>query len=188
MDINDYLNLIPSENRNKPRFRAWLSSCLGIIKDIADCAESMQRAFSVDHAVGKQLDIVGAYAGVSRKLPFQPTEGSRYLEDTDYRKLIRAKIARNRWDGTNETLPHLLTSSFPEMGIVISDNQDMSINAIVRGSFTTLQLEMLNAGLLLPRPAGVSMIYEVPTTIQETQVQVRGGLMITSNQTIEEAQ
>ena len=185
MNILDYLNLIPSENRNKSRFRAWLSVCLGIVKDIADCAESMQRAFSVDEAVGKQLDIVGGYVGVSRKLPFQPVEGSRYLSDPDYRKLIRATIARNQWDGTNETLPHLLSSSFPEMGIVISDNQDMSVNAIVRGSFTTLQLEMLNADLLLPRPAGVSMTYEVPIEIQETQIQVHGGLMVTSHQQIE---
>jgi hypothetical protein len=183
----DYLDLIPCENRNKPRFRAWLSSCLGIIKDITDCAASMQKAFSVDDAIGKQLDIVGAYAGASRKLPFQPVESSRYLSDPDYRKLIRATIAQNQWDGTNETLPHLLSSSFPEMGIIISDNQDMSINAVVRGTFTTLQLEMLNADLLLPRPAGVSMMYEVPTEIQETQVPVHGGLMITSNQAFEEA-
>jgi len=185
--ITDYLNLIPSENRNKLRFRAWLSLCLGIVKDIADCANTMQRAFSVDEAVGKQLDIVGAYAGVSRKLPFQPVEASRYLSDPDYRKLIRATIAQNGWDGTNETLPHLLSSSFPEMGIVISDNQDMSVNAVVRGTFSTLQLEMLNADLLLPRPAGVAMLYEVPTELQETQVPVHGGLMITSNQMFEEA-
>lgn len=186
MDIEKYLALIPSENRYKPRFRAWLSFCLGLAKDISDCAESMQKAFSVDHAVGKQLDIVGVYAGVSRKLPFQPVESSRYLSDLDYRKLIRATIAQTQWDGTNETLPHLLSGSFPEMGIVITDNLDMSVTAIARGSFSTLQLEMLNADLLLPRPAGVSMIYEVPTEIQETQIQLHGGVMVTSHQQIRE--
>lgn len=186
MIVNDYLNLIPSENRNKPRFRAWLSSCLGIVKDISDCAVSMQKAFSVDDAIGQQLDIIGAFAGSLRKLPFQPVEGSRYLPDSDYRKLIRATIAQNQWDGTNETLPHLLSSSFPEMGIIIEDNQDMSVNAVVRGAFSALQLEMLNADLLLPRPAGVSMVYEVPTQIPATDVYVQGGTMVTSTQQIEE--
>lgn len=188
MDINAYLDMIPSQNREKPRFRAWLSVCLSIIKDITDCAENMQNAFNVDVAVGKQLDVAGAFAGASRMLPFQPTEASKILSDTDYRKLIRATVARNAWDGTNESLPYLLNNSFPELGIVIHDNQDMSMNAVVRGTFTSLQLEMLNADLLIPRPAGVAMVYEVPVQLQETKIQVYGGLLKTELQGIEEAE
>lgn len=187
MEVTTYLNLISAAHRNKPRYRAWLSSCLQILCDIGNCAASMQKAFSVDDAAGVQLDIVGAYVGASRTLPFQPTEGSRILSDTNYRKLIRAKIAQNLWDGTNESLPYLLDTSFPELGIIIKDNQDMSINAVVRGTFTTRQLEMLTADMLLPRPAGVSVVYEIPPVTQETQLPLRGGVMITSTQQIEEA-
>lgn len=172
MNVSEYLALIPSHHQDKPKYMAWLRAVLTMWVDLINCALDIDRAFSVESAVGPQLDWVGQMVGVSRKLPFTPSEGSRNLNDTDYRRLIKATIAQNAWDGTNESLPKLLNDSFPELGITVTDNMDMTMKAVVRGSFTQLQIEMLNADLLIPRPAGVGMTYEVPGVESETMVQV----------------
>lgn len=171
MNVTQYLALVPSRHQDKPRYMAWLRAVLSLWVDLANCALAMDKAFSVDQAQGPQLDWVGKMVGVSRQLPFTPSEGGRTLGDDDYRRLIKAAIAQNAWDGTNESLPKLLNDSFPELGITIGDNMDMTMKAVVRGSFTQLQIEMLNADLLIPRPAGVGMTYEVPGVASETTVQ-----------------
>ena len=65
---------------------------------------------------------------------------------------------------------------FPALGIVLEDKQDMSINVIIRGTLTKIQAEMINAGLLIPHPAGVTMTYEIPETLVSTDIIVQAGV------------
>lgn len=125
-DLNSLLTLIPSANRDRPQFRAWVSTLLQGLVDAANVAESMQTLFDIDNAVGDQLDKVGEWVGVSRLIteklaplffswgvaglgwgqanwasPFEPPNSQIVsLDDSHYRILLKARIAANYWDGT----------------------------------------------------------------------------------------
>lgn len=71
--LQDYLNLIPPPNRIQPKYMAWLSACLKPVVDTQNFIHEIIRAFDVETAQGKQLDIIGEILNCSRILNFQPT-------------------------------------------------------------------------------------------------------------------
>lgn len=71
--LQDYLNLIPPPNRIQPKFMTWLSACLKPVVDTQNFVDEIIRAFDVETAQGKQLDIIGEILNRSRILNFQPT-------------------------------------------------------------------------------------------------------------------
>lgn len=176
MSNDAWESLVPSANRGQPRFMAFLRLILKQCLSIGELLESFGDAFDLDSAVGAQLDTVGQWVQAERVLPFAPVSAPRRLGDDDYRLLIRAAIARNTWDGTIESLAGIYANVFPAFGIILEDKQNMSINVVIRGSFTELQVEMINAGLLIPHPAGVTMTYEIPETIVSTDIIVQAGV------------
>lgn len=173
-------DLVPSWNASKPKYMAFLWMLLGVADDFRKLLDSLPEAFSVDNAVGKQLDIIGEWLGVSRTLSFTPrTEGAtRKLNDDDFRLLIQAQIARNTWDGTNEGARAIFSTVFPTFGIKLEDKQNASINVKLTGIFSEVQLEMINAGMLIPHPAGVFMTYEIPRTIVSGTMIVQSGVYV----------
>lgn len=176
MGTSAYEELVPSFHRGQPKLMEYLRLILNQSADMEALLAAFGDAFDLDTAVGVQLDVIGEWVQASRILPFAPVSSVRRLSDDDYRLLIRAAIARNAWDGTNESLAGIFASVFPAFGITLEDKQDMSINVVIRGSFTELQVEMVNAGLLIPHPAGVTMTYEIPETIISTDIIVQAGV------------
>jgi hypothetical protein len=55
---------------------AWLATLLIPIIDLIACVQQTYQFFDIDNASGSQLDTIGEIVGVSRVLPFQPTEGT----------------------------------------------------------------------------------------------------------------
>jgi hypothetical protein len=119
-------------------------------------------------ASGAQLDIIGTIVGASRRLPFQPVTGSPpvpvspILDDADYLTLIQAKIAQNQWDGQVGSLYVLWGYLFPGGHITVLDNQNMTANIILSGTFTPIALQMIENDMIIPRPQGVEYIYGSP--------------------------
>jgi hypothetical protein len=166
-DIQRYLSLITSEHADKPNFIAWLTAMLTLGADSADCAASMNDALDIDQAVGDQLDIVGGLVGVSRTVAFQPTGGvSPVLDDDTYRLAIRAKIAKNQWDGTIVDIQSIWTQLFGAVPIYLAlrDNQDMTMTAIVIGMTDTIQQDLASHGYFVPKPEGVLLNITTPVT------------------------
>lgn len=174
--MRDYEALAPGWNRGKPKWLAFLRLILSQPVQMMEMLDSYTETFSIDTAVGRQLDMLGEMVGASRVLPFAPATAPRRLADEDYRLLIRATVAQNAWDGTNESASAIFGVIFPALGIVLEDKQDMSINVIIRGTLTKIQAEMINAGLLIPHPAGVTMTYEIPETLVSTDIIVQAGI------------
>lgn len=171
-----YEDLVPSWNAEKPKYMAFLRLVLGMVDDMRICLDSFLESFDLESATGRQLDVIGSLVGASRILPFAPISAPKELGDDDYRLLIRAKIAQNTWDGTNESTAQMFYNVFPSMGIVLEDGQNSSINVVIRGSFSDLQIEMINAGLLIPHPAGITMTYQIPHTIITSRCIIRAGI------------
>jgi len=146
---------------------------------------SIPELYDIDTAVGQQLDRIGEWVGVSRKLslpltgvyfsfdtpglgfdqgtwlgPFDPTSGLVSLPDDQYRILLYATIAANNWDGTVPTAYTAWNTIFSPLGysILIEDNQNMTMDVVLVGpSPDAVTLALFTGGYLNLRPAGVGI-------------------------------
>lgn len=155
-----YRSLVTSEYQNSPKFLALLSAALQPIDDLFSCLVNMDFAFYLDTAVGAQLDMIGAIVGTKRQVGFQPSNGvSPILDDLTFRVLLKAKVARNHWDGKISSLQTTWKQLFPGGTISIQDNQNMSISVTLSGSFSSIIQDLITNGLIVPRPEGVLVNY-----------------------------
>jgi hypothetical protein len=164
--IDYYMNLVTSQYRNSPNFLNWLQSTLQKVNDETEIVDQLTVFFDIDTAIGKQLDILGQVIGQVRQVNFQPTDGSSsILSDTEYRVLLKAKIIKNQWKGQIEGLSETWKALFPNGDIIITDNQDMTMNVIIAGNTSLLTRDLVRNGYIVPKPEGVRVNYffsEVP--------------------------
>lgn len=191
-DLNDYTSLITSEHRDKPRFAATVAAVVQPLVDQMNLLASMPGKFDLDVAVGDQLDAVGLWVGVSRRIrtpltgiyfsfdiaglgfdqgiwkgPFDPDTGLTVLDDDTYRLVIRAKIGANHWDGTLASSAAILNSIFgADTHVFIEDHQDMSMTIGISGKVPSAVFLALLAGGYIPlKPEGVRVNYTIVTTV-----------------------
>ncbi len=113
---------------------------------------------------GAQLDIIGQIVGQSRIMTFQPSNGiSPILGDEIYRMLLKAKIAQNQWDGRLSSILPIWANLFPGGSIKIQDNQNMTTSVFLSGTFSSIILDLIINGLIVPRPEGVLCTYSFGT-------------------------
>jgi hypothetical protein len=143
--LSYYLNLLTSEYQNATRLKTWLKSLLLPMIQLGNLFGCLSvRYFDLDQAAGAQLDILGQIVGAGRTVNFQPSGGvSPTLDDTTYRVLLKAKIAQNQWDGK-------IASLYPLWTIILS------------GAFTSIFQDLIEQGLIVPRPEGVEYAYSFP--------------------------
>lgn len=123
--VDDYLALITPYHRGKVNFSATVAASVTCQADDQVVMYGMAGDFDLDSAVGAQLDVVGQWVGVSRIIPvavpnpyfsldtfglgfdqgtWQVPGGDQTefqtLDDTSFRRLIRARIIANNGDGT----------------------------------------------------------------------------------------
>lgn len=166
MDINRYLNLITSQHRQQPKFIAWLGAPLTIADDYATLINEFLEDFDLETAIGAQLDMLGEVVGVSRTVSFEPSGGvSPKLDDDVYRSVIKAKIAKNQWDGTITGLVEIYKSIFPETVMLIQDYQTMNVTITLLGAGSTLQQELTANGYFVPKAEGVNYTYVFATDV-----------------------
>jgi hypothetical protein len=182
--IQSYLNLITSQHRTKPKFNDWLTSTLTTVYDGLSAANSINAAFDIDNAVGSQLDVIGQIVGRSRSLPFQPKDGSTpTLNDKNYRIALKAKIAQNQWDGTIPSIYSIWYTLFSDLTMSIVDNQNMTMSVMIDSNdqMDTVITEMIAAGYIVPKPAGVGLKIIEVTKVYENQY-IAG--WVTTNETM----
>ncbi len=189
MAVNDYLNLIPSQHRSRPKFMAIVGFFATIYQKMIDILTMTESMYDIDFAVGVQLDFIGEWVGISRNVSIpvtglyfsfddvitdgwdlglwrgenEPTTITR-LPDEQYRTLLKAKIAANNWDGTTENAYAIWSSVFVSPQILIQDNQDLSYDfAFVGGMIDSLTLALLTRGYIPLKPEGITIAkYIVP--------------------------
>ena len=158
--VTDYLNLLTSQYRNSANLNAWLEDNLNYLDSITTLLDLFTWYFDLDSAEGDQLDIIGSIVGVDRTLTFQPSGGvSSILDDDNYRILIKAKIIKNHWNGQISSLVEAWAILFPDGQILVTDNQDMSMDVLIVGNFSTLTTELITNGYIVPKPEGVKINY-----------------------------
>jgi hypothetical protein len=159
-----YLSLFSSEYQNSAKWLEWVRKDWQPFDDLTDLMSIMSGYFNVQTAIGVQLDTIGAIVGASRTLPFQPSNGvSPVLEDDTYRQLLLATIGINHWSSKLVDIYRIWKNVFPQGKLVINDNQNMTCTVIVSGSFSSIVLDMITHGFIIPRPEGVLYTYETTT-------------------------
>lgn len=189
--IADYTGKITSEHADKPRFTAMVAAVAQCFVEGQNALGGMPASFDLDTAIGKQLDDVGLWVGVSRNVatplagvyfsldaaglgfdqgvwkgPFDPDTGVTSLDDETYRLLIRARIGANRWDGTLAGSKPILAQIFGGgTQVFIQDNQDMSITVGIAGKVpSALFLALLSGGYIPLKPQTVRVNYYLVTS------------------------
>jgi len=151
-----YLNLFTSQYRMSPKLNAWQAALLQPLDDLSNCLQTFNISYDIDNAIGSQLDVLGQIIGVSRTLPFQPSNGvSPILDDDTYRLLLYATQIKNTWDGTIESLYKAWQFLFPNGVMAILDNQNMTATITTSGNFTSIEQDLITKGYIIPRPEGV---------------------------------
>lgn len=187
MTSDEYVELITNQYSLSGNFVATVRALVQGSIDQSVAMADLVNHFSLDLAVGVQLDQVGLWVGFSRRVkvpipsvffsfdnaglgfdlgvwqsPNDATTGLVFLDDATYRLMLRSKILANQFDGTNQRLQSLLQQLFAGLGYSVfsQDNQDMSITIGIAGTVPTpLQLALLTSGLLIPKPEGVLLKY-----------------------------
>ncbi|SCB10344.1 Protein of unknown function [Cupriavidus alkaliphilus] len=136
-DLTDYTGLVTSEHSQRPKFMSVVAALAQPMVDLMNLLGGMPDKFDLDQAVGAQLDDVGRWVGISRRVstpltgvyfsfdtpgvgfdqgswkgPFDSDTGLTLLDDDTYRLVLRAKIGANHWDGTLESTAGILNSIF----------------------------------------------------------------------------
>lgn len=157
--IDAYLDLITSQHRVREKFMQTVTALLAQSDDIFALAIELDDEFDIDYATGVQEDILGEFVGAQRTLPYQPDKGlSPVLDNAAYRNLLRAQLAKNLWKGGIYDIKELWNTLFGK-GIIIQDNQDMSIDVLAIGIIDQITKEMVRQGLIVPKPQGVRVNY-----------------------------
>lgn len=155
--LDGYLNMIPSANRDKPKFIADLSIDLKIFDILFTLSGKIDSIYKIDNAFGSWLDVIGEIVGASRVVSISETEAYT-LSDEDYKIYIKSKIAKNSWNGQIDSLQDLWFELFGKrIGIV--DNQDMSIGIYLIGEYSDNMIRLIKAHKIVPKPVGVLVHY-----------------------------
>ena len=136
MNLNDYLTLFSGNFRDKEKLMALADAVLTQVIDLSVLVDSLQAAYSVDEAVGIQLDRLAAASGLSRR------DLGTNVSDTDFREYIKGKLKLWTWDGTNAGLPAVLPAGTTE-----TDNMNLTVSVNPAG---------INPNVL-PVPAGMNI-------------------------------
>lgn len=149
--IDYYANLLILQYRGQPDAYATIQTLVDpVIMD--QLPIDVQEAFSVDSAIGVQLDVLGKYIGVSRN--GYDFSGPVTLDDDDYRTILKIKIIQNSSQSDLSTIQSLLNTYFPDELFVV-DYQDMTMDYVYFGNSTVAEF-FVTAGLL-PKPMGVHL-------------------------------
>ncbi|MFG1417159.1 DUF2612 domain-containing protein [Xanthobacter sp. V0B-10] len=185
----DYTGLITSYFRGKPRFTQTVQYSVHPLSEVQSFLDFLPAQFDLDTAIGVQLDQVGEWVGRTRavnipiasvwfsfnidwlginqgvwKGKYDPDVGFSSLDDETYRRLLRAKIAANSWDGTVESAKSALDLLFIDDGtyMFIEDRQDMSMVFGIAGAIpNAVVLSLFTNGYVPLKPTGVRAIYRV---------------------------
>lgn len=182
----DYTQLLTSAHREQPRFAATVGLVTSSIASVTGALMLLPEQFSVDTAVGAQLDVVGLWVGMARavavpvsdpyfawdtvgrgwdegywKPPYAPTEGVALMDDATYRAAVRLKIITNHWAGRQELftgIPIKLEHATDDNVIFAQDHMDMSVSFFVVGPAVSpvLKAVIVQPGVL-PKPMGVKI-------------------------------
>jgi hypothetical protein len=188
---------IINEYRDKQRMVRWLTITPEIANEHLEGAlDQVYGSYDVDTVSGEMLDVIGRIVGVARPIlraaefdvfgyegndSYTNYNIAPYIGDgeaTDaplnndlYRKLIKAKIARNISDGTADSIIQLLEIIIGVKVTALVSNGDKSFDIGVASELDNTTLYLIENFDIIPRPQGtrIGEIFVLPVNIDEIE-------------------
>lgn len=186
-----------NEYRSKPRMTKWLTLLPEIANEQLEKAlGQVYGSYDVETATGAQLDVIGRIVGAPRPIlrgaaydvfgyagndsytnyNVAPYIGDGAMVDAPlnndlYRKLVKAKIARNVSDGTIDSIIELVEMIIGIEVTALVDNGDMTFDIGIASALDNTTEYLLNNFDIIPRPQGVRLgvIFILPRNIQKIE-------------------
>lgn len=183
-----FTDLITSEHINKPKFVATVGGLTQGFLDTLSQFNYYPTLFSVDEAIGVQLDVIGVWVGATRNVALLidayfswDTAGVGWdqgiwwvvgdslttvarLSDSDFRNLIKAKIICNTWTGDLPTACLILQQFLQDSSITVSAiESDQKVTFTITGNISTIAKAVITGGYLPLKPTGVVIDYTFAT-------------------------
>ena len=184
---------IVNQYRNKPRTVRWLTIAPTVANNWLEAPiDDTYNSYDVDDVTGEDLDVIGRIVGMPRPIlrgaaydVFGYAGNDNYtnynvapyigdgaavdapLNNDLYRKLIKAKIARNISDGTSDSIIQLLEIVLGVKVTSLTSNGDKSFDIGIASELDNTTRYLLENFDLVPRPQGtrIGQIFVLPTNI-----------------------
>ncbi|AYG07766.1 DUF2612 domain-containing protein [Pseudomonas fluorescens] len=188
---------IINEYRDKQRMVRWLTITPEIANQRLEAPiDVVYGSYDVDTVSGHMLDVIGRIVGVSRPIlraaefdvfgysgndSYTNYNIAPYIGDDEafdaplnndlYRKLIKAKIARNISDGTADSIIQLLEIIIGVKVTALVSNSDKSFDIGVASELDNTTLYLMQNFDIIPRPQGtrIGEIFVLPVDINEIE-------------------
>ncbi|WP_454833232.1 DUF2612 domain-containing protein [Pseudomonas veronii] len=189
---------IINEYRDKQRMVRWLTITPEIANQRLEAPiDVVYGSYDVDTVSGHMLEVIGRIVGVSRPIlraaefdvfgylgndSYTNYNIAPYIGDGEafdaplnndlYRKLIKAKIARNISDGTADSIIQLLEIIIGMKVTALVSNGDKSFDIGVASELDNTTLYLIENFDIIPRPQGtrIGEIFVLPINIDEIEV------------------
>lgn len=160
-----YADLLILQYKTQPKARDTISALTD--KVIADgLLIDVINGFNIDTAVGKQLDMLGKYIGLSRVVKVKVSSPeTTVLTDDQYRLLLKLKLVCNTSYSATSQIRSALYQLFPN-DIRVFDDRTMQMEYELSMMFNGLE-NVIIAEELLPFPMGLGFnVVVVPDLLQ----------------------
>lgn len=153
--VSYYTGLLIRQYALKPKAIAHVAAL--VTPTIMDqMPTAVMNAFTLSTAIGKQLDIIGKYIGVTRSAVINSV-GQVTLSDSDYLVLLQFALSVNTKDSSLYTIQASIARYFPNQ-VLVNDYTSMQMSYLINSSIGSQSLiQVLLKQGLLPRPMGVSL-------------------------------
>ncbi|PYY72191.1 hypothetical protein CRX42_02350 [Pseudomonas jessenii] len=174
---------IINEYSNKQRMVRWLTITPEIANQyLEDPLAQVYASYDVDTVTDEMLDVIGRIVGMPRPIlraaefdvfgyvgndNYTNYNVAPYIGDGEavdaplnndlYRKLIKAKIARNISDGTADSIIQLVEIIIGVKVTALVDNQDKSFDIGIASEIDNTTMYLINNFDLIPRPQGTRL-------------------------------
>lgn len=153
--ITYYVNKLILQYAGKAKATATIHALVEKIV-IYDILVAIRDGFNIDTTVGKQLDIIGKYTGISRALYSS-------LSDDDFRTLVKFSIAKHYTNGSLKEIDTVLYNFFSDK-IIVFDNYDSTMIIEYDSSLEAI-VEIAKTNNIVPKPAGIGLTLTVFTDV-----------------------
>jgi hypothetical protein len=153
--ITYYVNKLILQYAGKAKATATIQALVEKIV-IYDILVAIRDGFNIDTTVGKQLDIIGKYTGISRALYSS-------LSDDDFRTLIKFAVAKHSTNGSLKEIDTVLHNFFSDK-IIVFDNYDSTMIIEYDSSLEAI-VEIAKTNNIVPKPAGIGLTLTVFTDV-----------------------
>lgn len=173
-----------AQYRHDSKLRSLLTLLADLINSNFEVPADVRRLlYSIDEMSGVQLDLIGrvlvqprpsfqsvdgvyfGYAGMPDGVGYDQAPYFDYssgsftiinLPDTAYRKLLKAKAAKNNTDCSIDSIIRTAALVTGDDGITLTNNQDMTFELVLSQQPDEYTALLLNGYDIIPEPAGVS--------------------------------